>query len=178
MRASRPVRPRRARPMAKKKDKKSGLLSTDVTIAENRRARYEYHLEDTFEAGIMLTGTEVKSLRTGQCSINEAYVGPQAGEIWLFNANIPEYKQAHGDQQHKPKRARKLLLSRREMNKILGATQREGYTVIPLRLYFNKRGLAKMEIALAKGKKLHDKRETTKKRDWSRQKSKLLREKR
>lgn len=125
----------------------------------------------------MLTGTEVKSLRHGQCSINEAYVGPMRGEIWLFNANIPEYKQAHGDQQHEPKRMRKLLLSKREMNKLLGATQREGYTVIPLRLYFNARGLAKLEIALAKGKKLHDKRETEKKRDWSRQKSKLLREK-
>ena len=164
--------------MAKKKDKKSGLISVNETVAENRRARFEYHLEDTFEAGLMLTGTEVKSLRHGQASIAEAYVGPQRGEIWLFNANIPEYKQAHGDRQHEPKRMRKLLLSKREMNKILGATQREGYTVIPLRLFFNGRGLAKLEIALAKGKKLHDKRETEKKRDWGRQKQKLLREKR
>lgn len=178
MRASRRRPPRRARPMAsKKKDKKSGLLSTNVTVAENRRARFEYSLEDKFEAGIMLTGSEVKSLRTGQCSINEAYVGPQRGEIWLFNANIAEYKQAHADRQHEPKRRRKLLLSKREMNKILGATQREGYTVVPLRLFFNGRGLAKLEIALGKGKKLHDKRESTKKRDWGRQKSRLLRTK-
>jgi len=162
---------------SKKKDKKTGLLSTNVTIAENRRARYEYHLEDIFEAGLMLTGTEVKSLRHGQASITEAYVGPQKGEIWLFNANIPEYTKAHADQQHEPKRMRKLLLSKRESNKILGSVQREGYTVIPLKLFFNARGLAKLEIALAKGKKLHDKRETEKKRDWSRQKSKLLREK-
>lgn len=163
--------------MAKKKNKKSELLSVNVTVAENRRARFEYTLEDKFEAGLVLTGTEVKSLRHGQCSINEAYVGPQSGEIWLFNANIPEYKQAHGDRQHEPKRMRKLLLSRREVNKLLGATQREGYTVIPLRIFFNGRGLAKLEIALAKGKKLHDKRETQKKRDWGRQKQKLLREK-
>lgn len=163
--------------MAKKKNKKSGLISVNETVAENRRAGYEYHLEDKFEAGIMLTGTEVKSLRHGQCSINEAYVGPQKGEIWLFNANIPEYSQAHGDRQHEPKRMRKLLLAKKQVNKLLGATTRDGYTVIPLRLYFNARGLAKLEIALAKGKKLHDKRETEKKRDWNRQKSKLLREK-
>ncbi len=146
-------------------------------VANNRRARHEYDIIETLECGIVLVGSEVKSLRTGQCSINEAYVGPQRGEIWLFNANIAEYKQAHADRQHQPKRARKLLLAKREMNKILGATQREGYTVIPLRLFFNGRGLAKLEIALAKGKKLHDKRETTKKRDWSRQKSRLLRTK-
>ncbi len=163
---------------SKKKDKKSGLISTNATIADNRRARYEYTLEDKFEAGLMLTGTEVKSLRHGQASINEAYVGPKGGEIWLFNANIPEYKQARGDQQHEPKRPRKLLLAKREVNKLLGATQREGYTIIPLRLFFNGRGLAKLDIALAKGKKLHDKRETEKKRDWSRQKQKLLRGKR
>ena len=137
--------------MAKKKNKKSGLISVNETVADNRRARFDYHLEETFEAGIMLTGTEVKSLRHGQCSINESYVGPQNGEIWLFNANIPEYSQAHGDLQHAPKRERKLLLNKKQANKILGATQREGYTVIPLRLYFNARGLAKLEIALAKG---------------------------
>lgn len=163
--------------MAKKKDKKSGLISTNETVSDNRRARYEYSLEDKIEAGIMLTGTEVKSLRHGQCSIKEAYVGPQNGEIWLFNANIPEYKQAHGDQQHKPKRERKLLLNKKQMDKLLGAATRDGYTIIPLRLYFNARGIAKLEIALAKGKKLHDKRETEKKRDWNRQKSKLMREK-
>ncbi|MGB4107067.1 MAG: SsrA-binding protein SmpB [Alphaproteobacteria bacterium] len=162
---------------SKKKDKKSGLLSTNVTVAENRRARYEYTLEDKFEAGMMLTGSEVKSLRTGQCSINEAYVGPRNSELWLFNANIAEYKQAHADRQHEPKRMRKLLLNKREMNKLLGSVTRDGYTIVPLRLFFNGRGLAKLEIALGKGKKLHDKRETEKKRDWSRQKSKLLRTK-
>ncbi len=125
----------------------------------------------------MLTGSEVKSLRTGQCSITEAYVGPRGSEIWLFNCHIPEYKQAHADRQHEPKRMRKLLLKKKEADKILGAANREGYTIIPLRLYFNARGLAKLEIALAKGKKLHDKRETEKKRDWSRQKRNLLKEK-
>jgi SsrA-binding protein len=161
--------------MAKKKDKKSGLISTNQTVAENRKARREYTLGDRFEVGIVLTGTEVKSLRHGQCSLGEAYVGPKQGEIWLINANIPEYQQASHLQQHEPKRPRKLLMHKRELNKILGAVQREGYTVIPLRLYFNGRGLAKLEIALAKGKKLHDKRESEKKRDWSRQKQRLLR---
>ncbi len=163
--------------MSKKKNKKSGLLSTNVTVSENRRARYEYALEDKFEAGLMLTGTEVKSLRLGQCSLGEAYVGPQRGELWLFNANIPEYAQAHGDRQHEPKRMRKLLLNKRERDKLMGAVQREGYTIIPLKIFFNGRGLAKMDIALGKGKKLHDKRETEKKRDWNKQKSKLLRSK-
>lgn len=163
--------------MAKKKDKKSGLLSTNVTVADNRRARFDYHLEERFEAGIALTGTEVKSLRLGQCSINEAYVGPKDGEIWLFNANIAVYMQARADQQHEPKRPRKLLLKKKEVDKLLGATQREGYTVIPTRLYFNARGLAKLEVALAKGKKIHDKRETEKKRDWGREKARIMREK-
>lgn len=162
--------------MAKKKDKKSGLISTNATVAENRKARFEYHIEDKFEAGIALTGTEVKSLRHGQCSLNEAYVGPKGGEIWLFNANIPEYQQAGQHFQHEPKRARKLLLHKREVDKLLGAVQREGYTIMPLRMFFNGRGIAKLEIALGKGKKLHDKRETEKKRDWGRQKQKLLRE--
>lgn len=163
--------------MAKKKDKKSGLISVNETVADNRRARFDYHLEDKFEAGIQLTGTEVKSLRLGQCSINEAYVGPMKGEIWLFNAHIPEYQQAGPDKQHAPKRQRKLLLKKKEVHKLLGATQREGYTVVPTRLYFNARGLAKLEIALAKGKKVHDKRETEKKRDWGREKARLMREK-
>jgi SsrA-binding protein len=177
MPASRPP-PRRAKRMAsKKKDKKSGLLSTNVTVAENPSARYQYTLEDKFEAGIMLTGSEVKSLRTGQCSIKEAYVGPQGGEMWLFNANIAEYKQAHADRQHKPKRQRKLLLSKKEVNKLLGASTREGYTIVPLRLFFNGRGLAKLEIALGKGKKLYDKRDTTKKREWTIKKQRLLRDK-
>lgn len=153
------------------------MISVNETVADNRRARYEYHLEDTFEAGIMLTGTEVKSLRMGQCSVAEAYVGPMKGEIWIFNLNIPEYTKAAALTQHEPKRPRKLLLNKKQANKILGATQRDGYTVIPTRLYFNARGLAKLEIALAKGKKLHDKRESEKKRDWSRDKARLMREK-
>ena len=165
--------------MADKKNKKSkkGWISTGETVANNKRARFNYELEDRMEAGIALTGTEVKSLRMGQCSIEEAYVGPKKGEIWLFNAHIAEYPQAGPMQQHEPKRLRKLLLSRREINKITGAITREGYTVVPLKLYFNKRGLAKLEIALAKGKKAHDKRETIKKRDWGRQKQRILREK-
>lgn len=163
--------------MAKKKSKKSGLISTNETVAENRRARFDYALEDKFEAGIALVGTEVKSLRHGQCSLNEAHVGAQGGEIWLFNCNIAEYQQAGPLTQHAPKRARKLLLKKREVDKLMGSVQREGYTIIPLRLYFNGRGVAKLEIALAKGKKLHDKRETTKKRDWGREKARLLREK-
>ncbi|MGQ0527101.1 MAG: SsrA-binding protein SmpB [Alphaproteobacteria bacterium] len=163
--------------MAKKTKSKSGLISTNHTVADNRRARYEYKLEDKFEAGLALVGTEVKSLRLGLASINESYVGPQKGELWLFNANIAEYQQASAQAQHEPKRRRKLLLHKKERDKLMGAVTREGYTVIPLRLYFNGRGLAKLEIALAKGKDLHDKRETTKNRDWARQKQRLLREK-
>ena len=162
--------------MAKKKEKKSGLISTNQTVADNRRARFDYILEDTFEAGLMLTGSEVKVLRHGQCSINEAYVGPKRGEIWLFNCNIPEYQQAAPGRQHEPKRPRKLLLKQREVHKLLGAVNREGYTIIPTRLYFNARGIAKLEIAMAKGKKIHDKRETEKKRDWGREKGRIMRE--
>jgi SsrA-binding protein len=159
-----------------KKTKKSGLISTNATVADNRQARYEYALEDTFEAGIMLTGTEVKSLRHGQGSIKEAYVGPSGGEIWMFNSNIPEYQQAGQHLQHDPKRARKLLLHRREVHRLLGAVSREGYTIIPTKLYFDARGRAKIEIALAKGKKLHDKRATEKERDWNRNKRKILKD--
>lgn len=164
--------------MAKKKknESKSGLISTNHTVADNRRARFDYALEDTFEAGIALTGTEVKSLRLGQCSIKEAYIAAKQGEIWTFNINIPEYQQAGPQQQHDPKRPRKLLLHKREVNKLMGATQKDGYTIIPTKLYFNSRGLAKLEIALGKGKKLHDKRETEKKKDWSKEKSRIMRE--
>ncbi|MCK5285413.1 MAG: SsrA-binding protein SmpB [Alphaproteobacteria bacterium] len=160
---------------AKKNQKsKSGLISINKTVANNRRARFDYAIEEKFEAGIMLKGTEVKSLRHGQCSINESYVGAKNGEIWAFNINIPEYQQASQNLQHEPARPRKLLLHKREVNKLMGATQREGLTIIPLRLYFDKRGMVKIEIALAKGKKLHDKRETQKKRDWGKQKQRLL----
>lgn len=165
--------------MAGKKNdkKKSGLLSTNATVSDNKRARFDYALEETFEAGIALVGTEVKSLRHGQANIKEAYVGPKDGEIWLWNANIPEYQQASQNLQHDPKRPRKLLLHKREVNKLLGAVSREGYAIVPVRLYFNARGMAKIEIALGKGKKQHDKREAIKQRDWDKQKGRIMREK-
>lgn len=162
--------------MAQKKSKRSGLTSTNKTVAENKRARFDYQIEETFEAGIALAGTEVKSLRMGQGSINESYVGPKQNEIWLFNAHIPEYGQAGHHLQHNPKRIRKLLLHRREVNRLMGAVTRDSYTIIPTRLYFDKRGLAKLEIGLGKGKKLHDKRQTEKDRDWSRQKAKIMKD--
>lgn len=164
--------------MADKKSKKAkgGLISTSQKVADNRRARFDYHLEDSFEAGIQLTGTEVKSLRHGQCSINEAYVGPKEGEIYIFNMHIPEYRQAPEHLQHDPKRPRKLLLHKREINKLMGSVNREGYTIVPTHIYFNKRGLAKLGISLAKGKQQRDKREDIKKRDWSRQKQRILKE--
>ena len=163
--------------MAKKNVSKSGMLSTNATVAENRRAKFDYELEDKFEAGIELTGTEVKSLRLGQASINEAYVGPKGNEIYIFNANIPEYQQAGPKMQHQPSRARKLLLHRREINKLLGAVTKDGYSIIPTRLYFNRRGMAKIEVALGKGKKTQDKRENIKKRDWGREKQRILKNK-
>ena len=144
--------------------------------AENRKARFNYAIEDTFEAGVALTGTEVKSIRTGKATIAESYADARDGEIWLVNATIPEYLQGNRFN-HAPKRRRKLLLHRRQINKLIGAIEREGMTLIPLKLYFNERGRAKLELALAKGKKLHDKRETEKKRDWQREKGRLLRQK-
>ena len=145
-------------------------------VADNRRARYNYEIGEKFEAGIALTGTEVKSLRTGKATIAESYAGvDRAGEMWLYNANIPEY--AAGNRfNHEPKRPRKLLLKGREISKLAQGVEREGMTVVPLRLYFNPRGRAKIEIALAKGKQMHDKRETEKKRDWAREKGRLMRE--
>lgn len=163
--------------MAKQRKTNSGLISTSQTVAENRRARFDYALEDKIEAGLQLFGTEVKSLRHGQCSLNESYVGPKEGEIWLINAHIPEYQQAGHHLQHAPRRPRKLLLHKREIGKIIGAVTREGYTVVPTKLYFDKNGKAKLEIALAKGKKSHDKRETEKKRDWDRDKQRIIRDK-
>ena len=145
------------------------------TVAENRRARYEYFLEDFFEAGIALTGTEVKSLRFGEGSIAESYAEVKDNQVWLVNANVPEF--SHGNRfNHEPKRPRKLLLHEREINKLRNAVQREGMTLIPLSIYFNPRGRAKVELALAKGKKLHDKRSTEKERDWKREQSRLLRD--
>lgn len=143
--------------------------------AENRRARHEYFLEDFFEAGIALTGTEVKSLRFGEGSIAESYAELKDDEVWLINANVPEF--SHGNRfNHEPKRPRKLLLHEREINKLRNAVQREGMTLIPLSIYFNPRGRAKVELALAKGKKMHDKRATEKERDWKREQSRLLRD--
>ncbi len=153
------------------------MISVNQTVADNKRARFDYILEDKFEAGIALVGTEVKSLRLGQASINEAYVGPKGGDIVLFNAHIPEYQQAGKHLQHEPKRERKLLLHKREIDKLMGSVQRAGYTIVPVRLYFNNKGMAKIEIALGKGKKEHDKRETVKERDWNKQKARLMREK-
>lgn len=143
-------------------------------VAENRKARFNYAIEDIFEAGIALTGTEVKSIRTGKSTIAESYADTKGGEVWLINCNIPEYLQAN-QFNHEPKRPRKLLLHRKQINKLVGVIEREGMTLVPLKLYFNERGRAKLQLALAKGKKLHDKRDTEKKRDWSREKGRLMR---
>jgi SsrA-binding protein len=144
--------------------------------ADNRKARFNYAIGETFEAGIALTGTEVKSLRNGKATISESYADAKNGEIWLVNSNIPEYLQANRNN-HAPKRPRKLLLHKRQINKLVGAVEKEGMTIVPLKIYFNPRGRAKVEIALAKGKKLHDKRETEKKRDWQRERGRLMRDK-
>ncbi|HEY6027221.1 MAG TPA: SsrA-binding protein SmpB [Pseudolabrys sp.] len=144
-------------------------------VAENRKARFNYEIGDTFEAGIALTGSEVKSLRSGKATIAESYADARGGELWLVNANIPEYLQAGPFNNHAPKRPRRLLLHQREIERLAGAVEREGMTVVPLKLYFNERGRAKVEIAVARGKKLHDKRETLKKRSWDREKGRLMR---
>jgi len=143
--------------------------------AQNRRARFDYFIEDTVEAGIMLTGTEVKSLRGGKASILESYAGDVNGELYLVNSYIPEYGQAGQWLQHDPKRPRKLLVRKRELVKMLNAIAREGMTLIPMSVYFNERGMAKVEIGIAKGKKKGDKRETEKERDWQRDKARLMR---
>ena len=143
-------------------------------VAENRRARFDYFIEDKFEAGIALTGTEVKSLRQGEGSIAESYAAIEGEEVWLINSHIPEY--SHGNRlNHQPRRQRKLLLKKREIARLHGAVTRQGLTLVPLSLYFNGRGRAKVEIALARGKKVHDKRETVKQRDWKREQQRLLR---
>lgn len=145
-------------------------------IADNRKARYHYLIEDTIEAGLMLTGTEVKALREGKANIAESYASDEDGEIWLINSNIPEYLKANRFN-HEPRRRRKLLLNRREIEKLRNGISRQGMTIVPLKLYFNDRGIAKLQIALAKGKKVHDKRETEKNRDWQRDKARIMREK-
>ena len=145
------------------------------TVAENRRARFDYFIDTVYEAGLALQGTEVKSLRFGEGSITEAYADVQDGAVWLINANIPEF--SHGNRfNHEPKRPRKLLLHAREINKLHGAVAREGMTLVPLSIYFNGKGRAKVELALAKGKKTHDKRESIKERDWKREQGRLLRD--
>ena len=143
-------------------------------IAENRRARFDYFLEQTFEAGLALTGSEVKSLRNGKANIAESYAAVEGKEIVLINADIPPYTQAGPYFNHEPRRHRKLLLKRKQIDKLIGAVQREGRTIIPTKLYWNDKGLAKLEISLAKGKKEHDKRETTAARDWQRDKARLM----
>ncbi|MEM7689989.1 MAG: SsrA-binding protein SmpB [Pseudomonadota bacterium] len=159
--------------MARPKPKTFDKLKT---VADNRRAKFDYHIEDTFEAGLALQGTEVKALRAGQATIAESYAEVRDGEVWLVNSNIPEY--SHGNRlNHEPKRPRKLLLHEREINKMFGAVERKGMTLVPLSIYFNATGRAKVELALAKGKQAHDKRASIKDRDWKRDKARLMREK-
>lgn len=143
-------------------------------VARNRKARHAYHVEDSVEAGLVLTGSEVKALREGRANIAEAYAKPEQGEIWLLNAHIPTYRQA-GSRNHDPDRRRKLLLKKREISKLVGGAERQGMTLVPLNLYFNGRGIAKLELGLCRGKQRHDKRETQKTRDWERRKARLLR---
>ena len=157
-----------ARPRPTEFDKKK-------VVAENRRARFDYAIEDKFEAGIALTGTEVKSLRFGEGSIAESYAEVKEEEVWLINANIPEF--SHGNRHnHEPKRPRKLLLHQRQIAKLYGAVARQGMTLVPLSIYFNSRGRAKVELALAKGRKAHDKREYEKEKDWKREQGRLMRQ--
>lgn len=156
----------------------SGLISTG-TVAQNRKARHDYKIEETVEAGIMLQGTEVKSLRHGRANLTEAYAGRKGSdveEIWLYNLYIPEYAAA-SHFSHEPRRPRKLLLHKREIHRLLGRISREGMTLVPLSIYFNNRGIAKVQLGIAAGKKKVDKREAIKKRDWDRQKARILRDK-
>ena len=144
-------------------------------VADNRKARFNYEFVETFEAGLQLPGTEVKSLREGKATIAESYASDEGDEIYLINAYIPEYLQGNRFN-HEPRRPRRLLLHRRQINKLIGSIQREGMTLIPTKVYFNDRGRAKVELALARGKKLHDKRATERARDWQRDKARLLRD--
>ncbi len=158
--------------MSKKKDKDAA----GKVAADNRKARFNYFIDDVVEAGIQLTGTEVKSLRGGHATIAEAYAQPKGGEIFLINSYIPEYTEGNRFN-HEPRRVRKLLLHKRQIARLSQAVDREGMTLVPLKIVFNAKGRAKVEIGLAKGKKLHDKRDTEKKRDWAREKGRLMREK-
>lgn len=143
--------------------------------AENRKARFSYEVTDTLEAGMVLTGTEVKSLREGKANIAESYASVEGGELWLINSHLPEYLQGNRFN-HEPRRRRKLLVSTKERAKLAQAVEREGMTMVPLKIYFNDRGRAKLLLGVARGKQLHDKRETAKKRDWNREKARLLKE--
>jgi SsrA-binding protein len=151
------------------------MRAADRYVAQNRRARHDYLIEDTLEAGVVLRGTEVKVLRQGKASIGEAYADESEGELFLVNANIPEYS-ASAHFNHQPRRARKLLLHRKQMNRLLGAIRREGITVVPLSIYFNERGHAKVELGLARGKRKADKRQAEKQRDWQRNRARILRD--
>ena len=155
-------------------------MASDVdavrVAAQNRKARHNYSIEDSLEVGIVLQGSEVKSLREGRATITEAYAAEQGGDLYLINSYIPEYKQA-GQFNHEARRPRKLLLHKRQIGKMIGAIQREGMTLVPLKLYFNDRGRAKLELGVAKGKRNYDKRESEKKKDWDRQKARVLRDK-
>ena len=154
---------------------KPSTFDKHKVVAENRRARFEYHVEEVFEAGIALTGTEVKSLRFGEGSIAESYAEVRDGEAWLVNSNVPEF--SHGNRfNHSPKRPRKLLLHAREIDRLQGSVERKGMTLVPLSIYFNSRGRAKVELALARGKNVADKRQTIKDRDWKRQQARVMRE--
>lgn len=155
---------------------RAGAKSDGRPVADNRRARHDYFIDETYEAGLMLEGTEVKALREGKANISESYATEEGGEIWLINAYISEYS-AGNRNNHAPRRKRKLLLRKSEMAKLIGAVHRKGQTLIPLKLYFNDRGVAKLQLGLARGKKTHDKREDVKSRDWDRQKARLMREK-
>ena len=157
------------------KNKNKGKATGNVA-AQNRRARHDYHILETIEAGLVLSGSEVKSLREGRASIGEAYASEEHGELWLLNAYIPEYKGA-STFGHEPRGKRKLLVHRRELNKLQAAVQRKGMTLVPMKIYFNDRGFAKILLGLGEGKKLHDKRQSMKDRDWGRQKARLMREK-
>ncbi len=153
------------------------LRPEDRFVAQNRKARHDYFIEDTLEAGIVLHGTEVKSLRRGQASIQESYATERNGELWLLNAFLPEYQLASSKMNHEPRRARKLLVHRKELSRLLGQVKREGVTLVPLSIYFNQRGRAKVEIGLARGKRKEDKREAEKTRDWQRDKARIMRNK-
>jgi SsrA-binding protein len=157
--------------MAPKKPSNKG----QPAIAQNRRARFDYFIDEEIEAGLVLTGSEVKSLRHGRASLQDSFAGEENGELWLFNAYIPEYAAANRFN-HETRRPRKLLVHRRERDRLLGAVQRKGVTLVPTRLYFNRRGIAKVAIGLARGKRAHEKRETIKERDWQRDKARILRE--